>query len=149
MAGGQETDRPGPSMPPIHAFDDLGSVPDPGPPPRRVKVVLADRRGARRVLRTLSEVEEQTSIGEKLVQDLVRAQLRTSLLAATVVFGFLAALPVVFFVLPASADEIVLGYRLPWLILVAVPFPLMVLAGRWYHQRAGRHERDFVNMVEN
>lgn len=119
------------------------------PPPRRVKVVLADRRGARRVLRTLSDVEEQTSIGEKLVRDLVRAQLRTSLLTAAAVFGLLAVLPTAFFLLPPATDEIVLGYQLPWLILVGVPFPLMIIAGRWYHRQAGRHERDFVNMVEN
>ncbi|RJQ75010.1 hypothetical protein D5S17_21845 [Pseudonocardiaceae bacterium YIM PH 21723] len=118
-------------------------------PPRRVKVVLADRRGAKRVPRTLIELEEQTKIGEELVKNLVNAQLRTSVLVAATTLVVLCTFPMLFRYVPNFADASLFGIRLPWLLLGAVPFPLLIGAGKWYSRRAERHERDFINMVEN
>ena len=46
--------------------------------PRRERVVLAERRGARMV-RTRVEVQEQTEVGDTLVRGLMRAQLGLAL----------------------------------------------------------------------
>ena len=48
-------------------------------PPRRVRVVLADRRPSRRQVLRGAEVAEQTELGRELVRGLVRAQLVASM----------------------------------------------------------------------
>jgi len=42
--------------------------------PERVRVVLAQRRGAR-IVRTRVEVQEQTAVGDAMIRGLVRTQL--------------------------------------------------------------------------
>jgi hypothetical protein len=119
-------------------------------PPRRRRVVLAESRGrggsAR--ARTIVELEEQTSVGEKLVRDLIKQQLRTALGLAGLVLLLLGWMPVTFYLVPALSEVRVLGAPLPWLLMGLVPFPLLYAAGYWYRRKAEYHERDFVNMVD-
>ncbi|HEX3785182.1 MAG TPA: hypothetical protein VHX38_36455 [Pseudonocardiaceae bacterium] len=118
-------------------------------PPRRKRVVLNDSRNPVTVLRTITELEEQTSVGEALVRNLVRAQLKMALGLAALVGVPLAGLPLAFYLSPTFANLSVLGLRLPWLLLGVLPFPVLFLVGLWYNRLAERHERDFVNMVES
>ncbi|MFC6088314.1 hypothetical protein Q5530_04475 [Saccharothrix sp. BKS2] len=115
---------------------------------RRRRVVLADPRGRGRVLRTIIELEEQTSVGEKLIRDLIRQQLRTGLALGGGTLLFLALLPVVFYAVPALSEVQLLGVRLPWLLLGLLPFPLCYGVGYVYRRFAERHEQDFVNSVD-
>jgi uncharacterized membrane protein len=117
--------------------------------PRRQRVVLADPRQQVNTLRARVELEEQTSWGEALVTDLVQAQLRTGLLLVLLVIVVLGALPVVCYFVPAFAGLRVMGVPLPWLLLGVLPFPLLFGVGLRYNQLAERHERDFVDMIEN
>lgn len=116
--------------------------------PRRKRVVLADSRAPVTRLRTVIELEEQTSYGEELVRQLIRAQLIAAAKAVSVVAVFFLALPVLFFFVPSLSDVTVAGVPLPWLALGLAPFPLLFGAGFWYNHRAERQERDFVAMVE-
>ncbi|TCP57160.1 hypothetical protein EV191_1011112 [Tamaricihabitans halophyticus] len=118
-------------------------------PPRRKRVVLADPRAPVTALRTVSELEQQTTFGEWLIKDLVRIQLRLALAFAALVIVLLGALPLVFYLAPAITQAKVVGVPVPWLLLGVLPFPLLVSVGLWYNRRAERHERDFVDMVEN
>jgi hypothetical protein len=124
------------------------SYEDPPTKPRRKRVVLADSRAPVTRLRTVVELEEQTSYGEELVRQLIKAQLWTAirLWGATVLV--LVALPALFFFIPGLAEVTLAGVRLPWLALGLFPFPLLFGAGYWYNVRAERQERDFVAMVE-
>ncbi|MFD7652434.1 hypothetical protein ACFV4N_00435 [Actinosynnema sp. NPDC059797] len=115
---------------------------------RRRRVVLADPRGRGRVLRTIIELEEQTSVGEKLIRDLIRQQLRTGLALGGGTLAFLALMPVVFYSFPVLSDVQWLGVRLPWLLLGLLPFPLCYGVGYVYRRLAERHEQDFVNSVD-
>ncbi|MBB5806887.1 hypothetical protein F4560_006655 [Saccharothrix ecbatanensis] len=115
---------------------------------RRRRVVLADPRGRGRVLRTIIELEEQTSVGEKLIRDLIRQQLRTGLLLGGGTLLFLASMPVAFYLLPGLSDVQLVGVRLPWLLLGLLPFPLCYGVGYVYRGMAERHEQDFVNSVD-
>jgi hypothetical protein len=119
-----------------------------GPPPRRKRVVLADSRAPVTVLRTVVELEEQTSYGEELVRGFIKIQLKTAVRLAAVPIVLLCAMPVVFFLVPAINDVTVAGVRLPWLLLGVAPFPVLFGIGYWYNVLAERHERDFVDMVE-
>lgn len=118
-----------------------------GPPPRgpRERVVLAERRGARRV-RTQVEVAEQTEIGAALIGGLIRAQLGLALSCALVMALLLAALPLLFRV-SAVAETVVLGIRLPWLLLGGAAYPVLWLTGRIYVRLAERNENDFLELT--
>lgn len=116
---------------------------------KRERIVLAQRRSSRRVVRTLAELEDQTSVGEVLVKQLVRVQLMLSirLMALTVVV--LGAIPVAFLLLPSLGSTSVLGLRLPWLLLGLAIYPFFVAVAWSYNRGAERNEQDFAEMVEN
>ena len=120
-----------------------------GKPPRRKRVVLNDSRNPVTVLRTITELEEQTSVGEALVRNLVRVQLRMAIGLAALVGVPLAGLPLAFYLSPTFANLCVFGLRLSWLLLGVLPFPVLFAVGYWYNRLAERHEKDFVNMVES
>lgn len=125
-----------------------GRYEDPPTKPRRKRVVLADSRAPVTVLRTVVELEEQTSYGEELVRQFIRIQLRTALKMWGAAVLALACLPALFFLLPQLSAVTVAGVRLPWLVLGVAPFPLLFGIGYWYNLVAERQERDFVAMVE-
>jgi len=117
--------------------------------PRRVRVVLAERRGSRRLVRTRAEVEEQTEVGEVMLQGLVRAQLGLSLRLAALVVLLLGVLPLLFAAVPALGAVGVLGVRLPWLLLGVLAYPFLWAVG-WAHTRlAERTEQDFLDLLED
>lgn len=124
------------------------SYEDPPTKPRRKRVVLADSRAPVTRLRTVVELEEQTSYGEELVRQLIRAQLRTAVFLWVGTVLILVSLPALFFFIPQLAEVTVAGVRLPWVALGLFPFPLLFGAGYWYNVKAERQERDFVAMVE-
>lgn len=131
--------------------DDQGArrgYSDPPTKPRRKRVVLADSRAPVTRLRTVVELEEQTSYGEELVRQLIRAQFKAAMTAWAVVLVFFVSLPVLFFFVPQLSEVTVAGVRLPWLALGLAPFPLLFGVGYWYNHKAERQERDFVAMVE-
>lgn len=121
---------------------------DPPTKPRRKRVVLADSRAPVTRLRTVDELEEQTSYGEELVRQLIRAQFRKALQFWLGTFAFFLSLPALFFFFPQLSDMTLAGVRLPWLVLGLLPFPLLFGVGYWYNVVAERQERDFVAMVE-
>lgn len=113
--------------------------------PARERVVLAERRGARRV-RARAELAEQTEIGEALIGGLIRAQLGLALrfaLVAVVTFG---ALPLLFGV-TALGEAVVFGVRLPWLLLGFAVYPALYLVARLYVRLAERNEEDFLDVT--
>lgn len=116
---------------------------------RRQRVVLAEPSRAAHSLRSRVELEEQTSWGALLINDLIKAQLRTGVVLGGLVFLLAVATPLVFFLSPTIANLRVIGLPVPWLLLGIAPFPLLFGVGLWYNRLAERHERDFVDMIEN
>jgi hypothetical protein len=121
---------------------------DPPTKPRRKRVVLADSRAPVTVLRTVVELEEQTSYGEELVSQFVRTQLRAAIQFWVPTVLAIGCLPALFFFIPELTDVTVAGVRLPWLAIGVLPFPLLWGVAYWYNSVAERQERDFVAMVE-
>jgi len=117
--------------------------------PRRKRVVLNDSRNPVTVVRTITELEEQTSVGEVLVRNLLRAQFKTSMWLAALTLTPLVGLPLAFYLCPAFAAATLFGVRLPWLLIGVLPFALLFGVGYWHNRLAERHEKDFVNMVES
>jgi hypothetical protein len=128
--------------------EEGGAYRDPPTKPRRKRVVLADSRAPVTVLRTVVELEEQTSYGEELVSQFIRTQLRTAVRLWGGCVLVLASLPALFFLVPDLADVTVAGVRLPWLLIGVLPFPLLFGVAYWYNSVAERQEQAFVAMVE-
>lgn len=119
-----------------------------GRTPRRKRVVLNDSRHPVTVVKVITEVEEQTSVGEALVRNLIRAQRRLAILLAGITALIFGSLPLLFYLVPGFATASLFGVRLPWLLLGVLPFPVLFGIGLVYNRVAERHEKDFVNMVE-
>lgn len=116
--------------------------------PKRVRVVLADRRPAPMPIPATSEISSQTDVGRLLVRGLIRAQLAAALRIvgiAVLIFGSIPALLAVF---PTLGRVLVLGIPLPWLVLGVLAFPLLYLLGRVFARQAERNEREFTQMVQ-
>jgi hypothetical protein len=145
-ASGQSGERNG-------TGSDTGAQPElkpaPNRKPRRKRVVLNDSRNPVTVVRTITELEEQTSVGEVLVRNLLRAQFKTSVWLAALTLAPLVGLPLAFYLSPTFAAISVFGVRLPWLLIGVLPFVVLFAVGYWHNRLAERHEKDFVNMVES
>lgn len=98
--------------------------------------------------RALAELKEQTEVGEVLLRSLTRAQLMLAVRIFAVFGFFLLGLPALFATHEGLADSRVLGLPLPWLVLGAAVYPLLVLLGFLYVRQAERNERDFVEFIE-
>lgn len=124
---------------------------DPPTKPKRQRVVLADPTSPAHAtaLRGRVELAEQTSWGEMLIRDLVRAQLRSALLMAGLLVSLVGGLALAFALVPGLATLTVGGIPVAWLLVATVPFPLLITIGYWHHRLAERHERAFVDMIEN
>ena len=117
-------------------------------PPQRVRIDLTARRRVR-LDRTMREIEEQSRVGEVLVQGLIRSQLRLALRLSAVITLLLGGLPLLFAVAPGLSDVEVLGLRLPWLLLGVLAYPLLFFVA-WVHVRqAERNEQDLSDFVDN
>lgn len=141
--------RPTEELPRIRLLPHESEEPEPPPRPRRERIVLAEPRREPIALRAKVELEQQTSWGEQLIQDLIDKQRRSAVLLAALVLSLLGALPLAFYLSPAFASLRLLGIPVPWMLLGVAPFPLLFAVGLWYNRLAERHERAFVEMVEN
>ncbi len=123
------------------------SAPSDGPP-RRERVVLATRRGARTV-RTRVEVQEQTEVGDALIRGLMRAQLGLALRLAGITLGVLCAIPVLLALFPDVGAVTILGIRLSWIVLGFAVYPLLLAVCWVYNRSADRNEQEFGDLVDD
>ncbi|MGH3833065.1 MAG: hypothetical protein ACRDRS_21960 [Pseudonocardiaceae bacterium] len=130
--------------------EKAGQTPTERPKPgKRQRVVLAERRNSRRVVRTLAEVEDQTPVGEALVRKLMWVQLMLSLRLMLLIVVVLAGIPLAFLRTPSLATDTIMGVRLPWLLLGFAVYPFYVAVAWSYNRGAARNEYAFAEWVEN
>ena len=115
---------------------------------QREKVVLAQRRGAR-IVRTRVEVQEQTEVGEAMINGLVRAQLALALRTAAVVVLVLGIVPLVWVFAPAAGTARIAGIGVPWWVLAVAAYPILLVAGYLFVRSAERNEQEFTELVED
>ncbi|HXV91852.1 MAG TPA: hypothetical protein VD813_01035, partial [Pseudonocardia sp.] len=126
-------------------------VPKPEPPevPKRVRVVLAERRGVAKPVRTIKEVQEDTAVGELLRSNLIGSQLAVALRFAAIAGLTLGMLPLLFALFPEIGRVEVLGLRLPWLLLGVLVYPFLLGLGWWHTRTAERVEQNFADHVQD
>ncbi|MFC3242009.1 hypothetical protein [Gordonia humi] len=101
------------------------------------------------MVRTRVQVAQQSGVGEHLVRGLVRAQLGLALRLGLVVAAIFVAVPVLGATVDPFADATVFGVRLNWIVLGALPYPILYLAGRLYIRWAEQAERDFERLTDD
>jgi hypothetical protein len=119
--------------------------PRPGPS-QRVRVTGPPARRSRRTS-VASEIDAQTEVGEIYMRSLMRTQLRLALGTVLVLAATIGALPLLFATLPWLRTARLLGVPLPWLLLGAGVYPLLLLLAWSYVRRAEANERSFHDMV--
>ncbi|EFC81073.1 hypothetical protein [Parafrankia sp. EUN1f] len=93
------------------------------------------------------DVDESTGVREVYLRSLLRVQRRLALGVLGVVALPLAAVPVLFALVPALSAYRVAGLPLPWLLLGVAVHPLLLAAAAWYVRRVERTEADFTDLL--
>jgi hypothetical protein len=114
-----------------------------------VRVVLAERRGVARPVRTVVDIQEGTGVGEFLRNDLIKTQLGIALRFALGASLTLGLLPLLFAMVPEIGRIEVLGVRLPWLLLGVLVYPFLFGLGLWHSRLAERIEQSFADHVQD
>ncbi|GAA3053441.1 hypothetical protein GCM10010464_17560 [Pseudonocardia yunnanensis] len=116
---------------------------------RRVRVVLAERKGVARPVRTVVDIQEGTGVGELLRSNLIGSQLAVALRFAVVAGITLGVLPLLFAMFPEIGRIEVFGVRLPWLLLGVLVYPFLFGIGLWHTRTAERVEQNFADHVQD
>ncbi len=116
---------------------------------KRVRVVLAERKGVARPVRTVVDIQEGTGVGELLRSNLIGSQLAVALRFAVGAGLTLGLLPLLFAMVPEIGRIEVLGLRLPWLLLGVLVYPLLFGLGLWHARTAERVEQNFADHVQD
>lgn len=113
--------------------------------PKRERVVLGGGSDTAAPLPSRIALTRQTGWGEILIKDLIGVQLRVGLLVSLGCVVVLAALPLLFWLVPGLEAW---PAAVVWIVFGLVPLGLLVVVGVAYHRVAERQERAFVDMVE-
>jgi hypothetical protein len=116
---------------------------------RRVRVVLAERKGVARPVRTVVDIQEGTGVGELLRSNLIGSQLAVALRFAVGAGLTLGLLPLLFAFFPEIGLIDVFGLRLPWLLLGFLVYPFLLGLGWWHTRTAERVEQNFADHVQD
>jgi hypothetical protein len=116
--------------------------------PRR-EVITAPRREVRRPHRTVAEdIDQETRVGRVFLQALIRTQLRLGLATVALVVVPLAALPLLFGLVPGVGALQAGPLPLWWLLLGFLVYPAILAVGWWHVRQAERNEARFTELVE-
>jgi hypothetical protein len=96
----------------------------------------------------LRDLEEQTPVGEIFLGALLRRQLALSLRVAITLIAALGAQPLLAWLWPAYGELSVFSIPLPWLVLGAGCYPLMIALGVYYVRHAERIDEEFSELLE-
>lgn len=119
-------------------------------PARRVRVTSPRTGSPRRppAGRT-REIDEQTGTGRAYMRSLLAAQLRAGLRVVVTLTVVVGGLPLALAAVPALRSAHLGGLGLPWLILGAGVYPLLVGLAWWYVRAVERAERDFTDLLHH
>jgi hypothetical protein len=122
---------------------------EPTPSGKRVRVVLSQRKGQVRPVRTVVDVQELTHVGEVLSASLIRSQLALALRIGAVALLGLGVLPIAFYLVPDLGRFELFGLRLPWILLGGLAYPFMVALGYLYVRSAEKLEQIFADHIQS
>lgn len=127
-----------------------GADPAPAGLPQRVRVTAPRTAAVTADPYTVSrELAEQTEVGELFIGSLIRSQLRLALVVAGGFLLILLGVPVLLAFLPVIADLTLFTIPMPWFLLGAGVYPLVIVCGALYVNSAARNEKRFLDLVDD
>jgi hypothetical protein len=135
-------------VPPPEALAEASPAP-PATPPKRVRVVLAERKRPIHPVGGAVHIQELDDVGEVLSSNLIKSQLGLALRYGGIAIIVLGLLPVLFAALPTLDQVEVLGMRLPWLVLGILCYPFLLGLGWLYARATERLELSFTDHLRD
>jgi hypothetical protein len=114
--------------------------------PARVRVT-GPRLDRPRTTSITSEIDAQSEVGEIYMRSLMRSQLRLAMGVVLMLAASVGVLPLLFELAPGLRRAHLLGVPLPWLVLGAGVYPVLIALAWFYVRRAERNEAAFGDMV--
>jgi hypothetical protein len=114
--------------------------------PARVRVT-GPRLDRPRTTSIASEIDAQSEVGEIYMRSLMRSQLRLAMGVVLMLAASVGVLPLLFELAPGLRRAHLLGVPLPWLVLGAGVYPVLIALAWFYVRRAERNEAAFGDMV--
>jgi hypothetical protein len=96
----------------------------------------------------VTEIAEQTEVGEVVLRSLLSAQLRLALLVLIAFGSVLGGLPLLFVASPHLSRLKLIGIPFQWLVVGLGVFPLLWAIARLYVHFAEKNEGEFVELTD-
>lgn len=96
----------------------------------------------------VTEIAEQTEVGDVVLRSLLSAQLRLALLVLILFGSVLGGLPLLFVASPHLSHIKLFGMPVQWLVVGLGVFPLFWAIARLYVHFAERNEAEFVEIAD-
>jgi hypothetical protein len=93
------------------------------------------------------EIDHQSEVGAVYMRSLMRAQLRLAIAIGAVLVLGIGVIPAALRLAPSITAYRVLAVPIPWLVLGAGVYPVIIGLAVFYVRRAERNERIFAAMV--
>ena len=93
------------------------------------------------------ELDEQSEIGELVLDSLIRSQLRLALVVGGGFLLILLGAPVLLSFVPQMASLRLFGVPAPWILLGVGVYPLVITCGALYIRNAQRNESRFLDLI--
>ncbi|MGZ4550127.1 MAG: hypothetical protein ACXVX8_14545 [Blastococcus sp.] len=93
------------------------------------------------------EIDELTAVGELYLASLMRSQRRTAFAVCLGAVGLLLALALGAAEFPGWSRITLAGVRLPWVLVGAAVYPVLLAAGALAVRLAERNEREFAALM--
>ena len=120
-------------------------------PSRRVTVTHPRTRSVRvgRLPTNPLDTRADRELDQVLLQSLIAAQLRLSLLAGALVLGVVVGIPLLLLAVPSLQDVTVARVPIGWLALAVGVFPVVIATGWLYTRAAERYERRYRELLDS
>jgi fatty acid desaturase len=119
-----------------------GTGPRTEPLPGTARVLAVSELG------DLRELEEQTPVGEIFLGALMRRQLSLSLRVLATLVAVLGAQPLLAWLWPGYGELRLFSIPLPWVVLGAGSYPVLVALGLYYVRHAETIDDEFSELLE-
>lgn len=118
-------------------------------PAKRVRITHPRTEATRRapVRPPSREIDEQTALGEVYMSSLIRSQRRLAVAVCTAIAVLLGGVAFAGALFPRFATIGVAGIPLPWVLLGAGVYPVLIGLAAYVVRQAERNERAFTDLV--
>lgn len=119
------------------------------PPLQRVRITHPRTEAVRRTptRATSREIDEQTQVGAVYMDSLIRSQRRLAVMVCLTITVVLVGTAVLGALVPRFTQLRLLGVPLPWVVLGALVYPLLIAVAAYTVRKAERNERAFTELV--